>query len=1348
MAGAGVARGYLNRSGLTAEKFIAGPFTNDPHAILYRSGDLGRFLADGDIEYLGRMDDQVKIRGFRIELGEVRTALLNRDDVSQAVVIADRQERRSYNGSPVQTEQRLVAYLVTRSGASLTISHLRRDLEKRLPEYMIPAAFVFLKQIPLTPNGKLDRRELPPLAFDRPFLDRSYAPPETLLQKGLAKIFEDVLQVENVGLHDSFFQLGGHSLDVTRLAVRIRKKFQADIPLPLIFEQPTVAQLAHYVETASLSDRGRRIPEIKPAARTGPLPVSYSQERIWFILQLNPGCRAYDFQSLLRFTGKLDVRALEQSLCEIVKRHEIYRTTFHQVEGRLCQVVHRPFPVALSVRDLSAPSLNSRDSLASRMIRQAAERPFHLEKLPLIRWKLLRLQKNVHILSHFEHHIIHDGWSFVVFLGELMDLYRAFSRNRPSPLAEPKIQFADFALWQRNWMQGKQAGRQLDFWKKKLTGCPVQLPLPCDRPRPAAQSFCGDAIRVDVPSDLNRAVDTFSRQNDVTVYMTMLAAFLTLLYRYTNQEDIVVGTGIANRRGIEIESLLGMIINNIALRNDLSGHPSFRELTRRTRKTALEAYDHQDVPFDKVVEAVNPVRNAGLSPIFQTIFTSYDGPVPELALPGLAIELVEGLNNKTAKFDLNIIVISRSKPNPAAASQEAVDTISLIWEYSTDLFDRSTMERMVANYLHVLKHAVRDGEQLISTIPLMTDRERRKLIHEYNRTKTHYPSEATVHKLFEAKAAESPQSVALVYQDQHLTYGQLNTLANRLAHYLKGQGVGPEAMVGICVERSHFLVLGILGILKAGGTYIPLDPGYPQGRLAFMIRDTGLSIVLTLSSLADRLPAHSDQVVCLDESPAFFAGESDRNPRHNTFPNALAYIMYTSGSTGRPKGVGIEHHSIVRLVRETHYVELGAEEVSLQFAPISFDASTFEIWGSLLNGGKLVVHPAHAPSLKALGDFIEKQGVSVLWLTAALFNQMVDECLESLSKVPQILAGGEALSASHVRKMLPRLGRHKLINGYGPTENTTFTTCHTMSSASRIGQTVPIGRPIANTLVYILDDRLQPVPSGVYGELFIGGEGLARGYHGRPALTAEHFIPDPFSRDPGARLYRTGDIVRYLADGRIEFLGRLDKQVKIHGFRVELGEIESILALHPKVNEAVVLYRDVRQGQRQLVAYVVAEAVFERVAEELRGFLKKRLPNYMIPARYILLDIFPLTANGKIDRDVLPEPDGSRPDPTVEFTQPRSDTEQRIVSLWQEMLKVRSIGIHDDFFELGGHSLLGLQVMNRLGDMFQHQFPMNRLFEFPTIAELAAHVDAVNKGRTDGRPASGDLESGMVAGEI
>jgi amino acid adenylation domain-containing protein len=1325
LGGDGLARGYLGRAGLTAEKFVPDPFDPRGGGRLYRTGDEARYLPDGRIDFLGRADFQVKIRGFRIELGEIEAALCAHPAISEAVVVA----REDSPG-----DKRLVAYLVHEQGAGATQGELRAYLRERLPDYMIPSAMVVLESLPLTPNGKVDRRALPAPGHENSSESGSFVPPEPGVETTLAGIWSEVLGVVRVGRHDNFFDLGGHSLLATQVMARVKEVCGVELPLRSLFESPTVAALARAVEArpgraAASSSPG----EITRAPRGGELPLSFAQQRLWFVEQLEPGGAAYNVPAAFSLRGRLSAPALGQALGEVARRHEALRTTFAAEGGRARQVIHERAGVALPTVDLRAVGEAEREGLVRRLAGEEGRRPFDLERGPPLRARLVRVGEEEHVLLFTMHHIVSDGWSMGVLIKEVVALYEAFSRGGQSPLAELKIQYADYAVWQRGWLSGEVLEAQLSYWKGRLAGAPPVLELPTDKRRPPVRSFRGATEYFALPGRLSQDVNALTRREGATLFMTLMAAWQLLLSRYSGQEEVVVGTPIANRHQAESEGLIGFFANNLAVRTRVAEGETFRGLLGQVREAALGAYEHQDVPFEMVVEELQPERSLSHSPVFQVDFTMQNMAMPAIEIAGLTLAQLP-VENGTAKFDLMLNIT------------ESDGRLRGLVEYSTDLFERESIRRLIEHFELLLEGIVADPVRPLSELTLLTEEERRRVLEEWNATDSEFPRGRCIHQLFEEQAARAPEAVAVTFGERELTYGELNERANRLGNYLRGLGVGPETPVGLCVERSIELVVGMLGILKAGGTYVPLDPKYPMERLAFMLEDSAVLVLLTQEALLDALPANWIQVVCLDTGWEEIGKSSAENPVNHTTAECLAYLMYTSGSTGRPKGAGITHRAVVRLVRQTRYANFGPDEVFLQLAPISFDASTFEVWGSLLNLGRLVLMPPGAPTLEELGAALRRHGVTTLWLTAGFFHLMADEQLESLLGLRQLLAGGDVLSPQLVRRVLDAPGAPTLINGYGPTENTTFTCCHPMSPGDSFGASVPVGRPIGNTQVYVLDREMRPVPLGVAGELYAGGDGLARGYHKRPALTAERFVPHPFSAEPGARLYGTRDLVRYLPGGEIEFLGRLDGQVKVRGYRIELGEIESVLAGHGSVREVVVEAREEVKGSKRLVAYVTGAPGAEPSADELRRYGRERLPEYMIPSAFVVLERLPLTANGKVDRRALPEPDSLRAELADAYVAPVTPVEEQLSHIWSEVLGVVRVGRHDNFFDLGGHSLLAIQMMARVKEVCGVELPLRSLFESPTVAALARAVEA-RPGRT-AAAAPGEITRAPRGGEL
>jgi amino acid adenylation domain-containing protein len=1061
-------------------------------------------------------------------------------------------------------------------------------------------------------------------------------------------------------------------------------------------------------------------PTLKPiqaSERDGAIPLSFAQQRLWFLDQLEGGSSTYNIPTALHLIGSLQVTTLERVVQEIVRRHEALRTNFEMVNGSPIQIIHPNLKVNMQVVDLEGLTEVEQSARVRQLITQEGERAFNLAHDPLLRVTLLRLAENSHVLLLVMHHIVSDGWSIEVFIRELSALYQSFSKGMPSPLPELLIQYADFTIWQRQWLQGEVLETQLNYWKQQLADAPPLLELPTDRPRPPVQSFRGGIQSFQLNRDLTQKLKRLSQQSGTTLFMTLLATFVTLLSRYCNQSDIIVGSPIANRNRSEIESLIGFFANTLVLRIKCSGNPSFEQLLQRVQQVTLDAYAHQDVPFEQLVEILQPERSLSHNPLFQVMFVFQNASSGKLELPGLNLIPLE-VENFTAKFDL---ILSLKETEQELAGE---------WHYNSDLFDATTIARMVGHLQTMLAGIVAHPQQRISELPLLTEAELHQLLIEWNNTQVDYPQDKCIHQLFEEQVERTPDAVALVFEDEQLTYRELNHRANKIAHYLQALGVKPELLVGICIERSIEMVVALLGILKAGGAYMPLDPEYPTERLRFMLEDAQVSVLLTQQSLLERLPQHTVQLVCLDTDAHLIEKFSQDNAIALVQASNLAYVIYTSGSTGQPKGVEVVHHSVNRLLFGINYVHLDATQRFLQLAPISFDASTFDIWGALLHGAKCVLFPGTIPTSQNLREKIKKHGITILCLTAAWFNSIIDDDEKALSEVKQLLIGGEALSVTHVQRA-SEMPFTQIINGYGPTESTTFTCYYPIPrDIDKSVESIPIGRPIANTQIYILDRHLQPVPIGVPGELHIGGAGLARGYLNRPELTAEKFIPNPFEEAEGRRLYKTGDLARYLSDGNIEFLGRSDNQVKIRGFRIELKEIEAVLAQHSEVREVVVTAREDQPGNKRLVAYIVPNHK-QPIISELRHFLKQQIPNYMIPSAFVLLETLPLTSNGKVDRKALPISDIAI-SAEVSFVAARDTLELQLTQIWEDVLNTHPIGVQHDFFDLGGHSLLAVHLMARIQQQFGKTLPLATLFKSPTIEQLAG----ILRSSIDYRPSS------------
>ncbi|WP_449417643.1 amino acid adenylation domain-containing protein [Phormidium nigroviride] len=1266
IGGIGLARCYWRDEEKTSKRFITHPHTGDR---LYCTGDLGRYLPDGNIEFQGRIDHQVKIRGFRIELGEIEAVLGQHPDVQIAVVTAQ---------EDVPGQKRLIAYLVSKvtaertpfkseclaefdgdrslklhtedisvggigvvgvsdncsrgqrvrlhlilpgnteercfegtvawcegnqAGIDLSLTpteeaviqqsidyiletqgflkflqrtlagKLRNFLKDKLPEYMMPSSFVFLKSLPLTPNGKIDRQKLlAPTVKKTPEVRQDYVAPQTPVEEVVAGIWAEVLGLERVGIRDNFLELGGHSLLVTQIATRMRDTFQMELPLRTLFESATVADLAHNLEIASQKAPITQAPPIQPISRDRDLPLSFSQQQLWFLCQLAPDTPFYNEPITIRLPGSVNIAALERSISEIVKRHEILRTTFGIANGQPVMMIQDAFNFALPVVNLEELPETERESEALRLATLEAKQPFDLAQGPLLRATLMQLGETDYRLFLTIHHIAIDAVSlYSVLLKELAELYTAFALGLPSPLPEMSIHFADFAYWQRQWLQGEVLENQLRYWKQQLADLPT-LQLPTDRLRSLVQTFRGARQCLELPLSVTEMLKELSRREGVTLFMTLMAAFQTLLYRYTGQTDIPVGTAANIRNQQELEGMIGYFLNTLVMRTDLSGNPSFKELLVRVREVTLGAYAHQELPFQKLVEEIQPERNLSHNPLFQAAFV-LEPPLVEM--DEWKISQLD-VDTGAAKFDLYLELDERP-----------LGIIGRL-EYNTDLFDAATISRMLGNFQTLLEGIVANPEQKIAELPLLTEFERQQLA-VWNNTETDYPKDACIHQLFEEQVDLTPNAIALVFEDEQLTYKELNERANQLAHHLRNLGVGAEVLVGICVERSLEMVVGLLGILKAGGAYVPLDPAYPAERLAFMLEDASVPVLLTQARLIKSLPKHQGRTVCLDTDWEIIERQSEENLISEVKFDNLAYVIYTSGSTGKPKGVAIEHRNAVALLDWARQV-FTSEDLAgvLASTSICFDLSVFELFVPLSWGGKVILaeNALHLPTLSAAHD------VTLINTVPSAIAQLLR--MDGIpSSIRIVNLAGEPLQNKLVQQVYEYNTVQQVFNLYGPSEDTTYST---YTLVKKGGNEPPsIGRPIANTQVYILDAQKQLVPIGVPGELYIGGAGLARGYLNRPELTSDRFISNPFSHESGSRLYKTGDLARYLPDGNIEFLGRIDHQVKIRGFRIELGEIEAVLSQHPDVQESLVINCEDASGNQRLVAYIISHLRLERV---------------------------------------------------------------------------------------------------------------------------------------------------------
>jgi amino acid adenylation domain-containing protein len=1303
LGGDGLAQGYHRRPDLTAERFIPDPASVHPGARLYRTGDSVRRLPDGSLEFLGRLDRQAKLRGFRIEPGEIEAAICRQPGAQAAVVIVAEVE---------PGDRRLVAYVEADPAAPVDLAELRRRLAASLPDYMVPAAFVPLARLPLDGNGKIDRRALPAVAWERP-AGTAYRAPRTALEGVVAAVWEQVLRVPRAGVDDDFFALGGHSLLATEVVSRLRRALAVELPVRCLFEAPTIAELAPEIERRMGFERGFEPPPLVRLERPpgeARLPLSFAQQRLWLLDQLAPGGAEYNIPLAIALGGRLSVPALAASLAALAARHETLATTFGQVHGEPFQRLpasRQPAP-ALPVVDLGALADRAWPE-ARRRAQQEAARPFDLERGPVWRALLVRLDGHRHLLVLTIHHIAADGWSMDVLQRELAELYVAHAAGRAAVLPELPVRYADYAQWQRRWLRGMALAGEIAWWRQRLAGLPAVLPLPADRPRPPVESHRGARRPVTVEPALAAALVSLGRRQGATLFMVLLAAFDAVLSQATGEPRLAVGTPIAGRTQVDLYELIGFFVNTLVLAADLGGNPPFVELLAQVRETALEAHAHQDLPFEKLVEELEPARSLAHSPLFQVMFALQNLSRTALTVAGLTLERAD-VGAPAAKFDLTL-ALGETGAGMAGGLAGAL-------EYAADLFDPATMERLRGRLLALLAAVAERPEARLADLAVLPAAERHQLLVEWNEwgeAPAPPSSIACLHELLAAQAARTPGAPAVECGGEQLSYRDLDRLAARLACRLRAAGVGPEATVAVLMDRSLELVVALAGILAAGGAYVPLDPAWPRERLELMLADCGAAVLLTQEWLADRLDAAGRTVICLDaswEGLDAAGGEERGGSGPAADPRQLAYVIYTSGSTGRPKGVAVTHASAAALLAWAAAAFSAAEvERVLAATSICFDLSVFEIFMPLSRGGTVVL-------VDSVLDLLTLTGEAVTLIDTV--PSAVAELVGVAGLPPTVRTvnlAGEPIPPGLVAQIHAQPGVSRLLNLYGPTESTVYATWAEVAPGDTAAV---IGRPIPGTRAVVLDAAGSPVPLGVAGELCVGGRGLARGYFRAPAATAERFLPDPEAArrgEPGARLYRTGDVVRHLPDGRLHFLGRADDQVKVRGFRIELGEVAAALAAHPGVRQAAVVARGETSGERRLVAYVVADAAAgggPPAAAELRGFLRDRLPDYMVPAAFVPLPAIPLTPNGKLDRRALPEPERAA------AVAPRDLQELALARLWEEILDVRPVGVSDDFFELGGHSLLAVRLMVRIRERFRRELPLASLFRARTIENLAA----------------------------
>ena len=1339
LSGTGVTRGYRNRDDLTAEKYLSNPFETDTrYQRMYRTGDLARYYDDGNLEYLGRIDHQVKVRGFRIELGEIETAINSVAEVRESLVITKEDNAGS---------KALVAYVVTAENSDAVIPNVRAAIKADLPDYMMPAAFITLDALPLTPNGKVDRSALPAPSADL-LMGDAYVAPRNDAEEKMAGIWQSILGLDKVGVKSDFFELGGHSLLATQCMSRIRDVFGIDLPVKALFTASTIEDLCKKLEAGdALSSLAP--PPVERIPRDQDLPLSFAQQRLWFLNQFETGdseyniSTSYNMPAAIRIKGNLDTKILKKAFQKLVERHESLRTSFLIDDGRATQVIREPSDWFMDIRDISNLEYEEREAEIIRLARDEATRSFDLilgpinkaRRIRLMRTRLLKSGEQEHVLLLTMHHIISDGWSLGILIDEIAELYAALKEGREANVPELKVQYVDYAKWQRDWMDGPVYEHQLSYWRDHLQDVPV-LELPTDKPRPPIQTFHGAYEQVKIPAELTARLNELSHSQGATLFMTLLGALYALLQRYSGQSDICIGTPVANRAREEFERLIGCFVNTLALRANLEDDPRFVDLLMQVEDVTLNAYSHQDLPFERLVDELGIAREKSHSPLFQVMFTLQNASAEhELRLPGLDLELLPSVM-QTAKFDLVLNLT------------EKTDGLVGELEYNTDLFNRDTVHRMVGHFEMILEAVVAHPHLRVSELPLLTDKEQQLILREWNHVESAYDYQDTIHGRFEVQVAATPQATAVSCAGESLTYAELNGKANQLASLLRARGVKTDDLIGISLDRSLDMIVAILGVLKAGGAYVPIDPANPGERKQFILEDAACPLLLTHSSVGDDIPQGRYEALYLDQLGTELEQQPADNLESIAGPDNRAYVIYTSGTTGKPKGVLIPHSNVIRLFTATdQWYGFGQDDVWTLFHSFAFDFSVWEIWGALFYGGRVVVVPqAIAKATEDFYKLVVEEGVTVLNQTPSAFTQFikVDEtqCEQETEwanrlQIRYVIFGGEALDFSALQTWNDRhgLNRPQLINMYGITETTVHVTYHRITEEDLDQRASLIGRPIPDLDVYILDSHMNPVPVGVPGELHVGGQGVCQGYLNRPGLTEERFVENPFGatvlREAGLydRLYKTGDLGRYLADGTIEYMGRIDHQVKIRGYRIELGEIESTVSKNPGVRESVVQVWSDEAGDRHLVAYVVSDKADIDPAN-LKAALRKQLPEYMVPAFYVILDELPLTANGKVDKKALPDPEGAT-STAGQYIAPRNETEEQLVAIWQEVLNREQIGIKDNFFDIGGHSLLATQVVSRIREQFNVELALSVLFEDPTVEGIALHLLEAELGGAD-----------------